>query len=79
MNKIDMIKTGVGLTAGLGASIIIGSIVRNNVPRRNILEQTVVFAGSLGISSLVTYHVRLHTDKQIDAIALLIENYNKKK
>jgi hypothetical protein len=79
MNKIDMIKTGVGITTGLGSSMIIGSIARNNCPRRNILEKTVVFAGALGISSLVNYHLRAHTDKAVDTVAQLIENYNKNK
>lgn len=79
MNKIDMIKTGVGIATGIGSGMIIGSVARNNCPRRNLLDKTIVFAGSVGISSLVSYHVRAHTDKTIDSIVQLIENYNKNK
>ena len=68
MKAIDITKSVIGLTSGIGATHIVGAIVKNNTEPENAMQTVTVFAGRVAIGMVVADIVRQHTDAKIDEI-----------
>lgn len=78
--KVDLVKTVVGISVGIGVQLIVSGIVRNNVVATKPIQRPFIWAGTQGISSLVGEVTRRHTDERIDAAVewydKAVENYS---
>jgi len=66
--KVDLVKTVVGISVGIGIQLIVSGIVKNNVVATRPIQKPFIWAGTQGVSSLVGEVTRRHTDDQIDAV-----------
>jgi hypothetical protein len=66
MNKIELLKEGIGFVSGIGVSQIVSAIIKNNVDPENHLQQATIYAGQLVIVMVVRDLVREKTDAKID-------------
>jgi hypothetical protein len=63
---LDVVKSGVGLIAGIGINAILSAIVKETTPTDNPYQAATVFAGRLGLTLLASEAVRTVTDRKID-------------
>lgn len=69
MSKIEIAKSAVGLTTGMGVTHIVAAIVKNNTEPENAVQTVTLFAGRIALGMVVADIVRQHTDAKIDALA----------
>lgn len=78
MNKLDSIKLGSNIAATAGTIHIVSNIVSTLVPRRNVIERTLAFVGSLAVGSLLADVTRTHVEKRIDEVVTWLDQNAKK-
>lgn len=64
---IENIKTGAGIAVGLGATIIVGNVVKFTTPKgMNLIKKGLVGVASLAISSMISDKVSEYVGGIID-------------
>jgi hypothetical protein len=69
MNNIDklaILKTGVGMVVGAGVASIVNGFVLRVAPTETAVQKVLVFSGRVGISMLVSDKVKDHVNGKID-------------
>ena len=77
MDKIKVTKAAVNLVASAGIGHIVKTVVKNNVPTENVLQQVAVPVGSFVLASMITDATEQHTEAKIDkAVAWYRETFH---
>lgn len=76
MTPLIVAKAVVGSIASIGASTIVGTIIKNNVPTPKLTTKVTVWVGGTIISMIVADAVKNYT---YDAIDGLVESYDSAK
>lgn len=78
MTKLDLAKMVTKFVVGSGTSIIVGSIIKNNVRPENAYQTVAVCAGSIALGSMVADLTSRYTEAKIDAVAAWYDENVKK-
>jgi hypothetical protein len=66
LDKLGLLKTGLGMVVGAGVSSIVRGFVERVAPTDTTVQKVLVFSGRVGISMLVTDKVKDHLYEKID-------------
>lgn len=77
MNKLSILKTGVGIVVGSGVSKIVRAIVTNNIDPETRIDKITMFCGQVVLAMVVADAARKHSDHVIDDIAKVIVDAKK--
>ena len=79
MNKIEILKKGLGFTAGLGIGQILASIVVQTTPTDTTYQKVTVYTARIAVGMVVGDIVQEHIDKKLDEFVIWWnQNYQKK-
>lgn len=68
MNKVDLLKAGVGLIVGAGVSHVVGGAIKNLVPQQTLMQKALTFSGKTAITMIVSDAAQNAVSDRIDAI-----------
>lgn len=69
MNKIELVKAGIGLIVSVGVGAIVGNAVKATTPGTiKGLSKFIVSMGSLAITGMTSYEATKYTEGRIDEI-----------
>lgn len=67
MNKIEIVKTVVGMGVGLGVNSIVSGFITNNIPgKMDRIKRITVGLGGMALSSMVADKAIKHAEQKID-------------
>lgn len=69
MNKLEIAKKAATIVVGMGATKIVGDIIKNNADPRHVGDTITIAAGSFVLGSMVADATRIYTNAKIDQAA----------
>jgi len=69
MNKLEILKKGIGFTAGLGIGQIIAAIVVQTTPTDTTYQKVTVYTARVAVGMVIGDIVQTHIDQKLDEAA----------